>query len=134
MYIDSQWHRGSFTSVVQSSAASKPVKGGYRIVYYLSDDATFIRTIIEAGRNLHASNEGRNWSNDFCPLTFSANLGSNYKIIIKFSPANYSLTENLYNDLLSCNEEINLNLGFYSTIIGHYVHKCLIAMKHNDLA
>ena len=103
-------------------------------VYHLPDDVTFIKTIIEQGQGLYAPNEGRDRSNNFYLSIFSANLGSNCKIIIKFSPANYSLTENLYNDLLPFNEEIKLNLGFYSTIIGSYVHKCLITMKQNELA
>jgi tetratricopeptide (TPR) repeat protein len=38
----------------------------------------------------------------------------------------------LYNDLLPLNEEININLGFYSSIISNYVHKCLITMKENE--
>ncbi len=65
---------------------------------------------------------------------YRIDLGSNCKVIIKFSPDEYSLNENFYNDLLPLNEEINLNLGFYSTIISNYVHKCLITMKQNELS
>ena len=54
--------------------------------------------------------------------------------MINFSPIDYALAENLYDDLLPFNEEINLNLGFYSTVISSYVHKCLITMKENELS
>ncbi|CAF3799711.1 unnamed protein product [Rotaria sordida] len=86
-------------------------------VYNLPDDITFTKTIIEPGQGLYAPNEG-----------------SNCKVIIKFSPTDYALNENLYNDLLPLNEEININLGFYSTMISNYVHKCLITMKQNELS
>ncbi|CAF0917868.1 unnamed protein product [Rotaria sp. Silwood1] len=86
-------------------------------VYNLPDDITFTKTIIESGQGLYAPNEG-----------------SNCKVIIKFSPNDYVLNENLYDDLLPLNEELNINLGFYSTIISSYVHKCLITMKQNELS
>ncbi|CAF3974413.1 unnamed protein product [Rotaria sp. Silwood1] len=76
-------------------------------VYNLPDDITFTKTIIEPGQRLYAPNEG-----------------SNCKVIIKFLPIDYALNENLYNDLLPLNEEININVGFYSTVISNYVHKC----------
>ncbi|CAF5158554.1 unnamed protein product [Rotaria sp. Silwood1] len=86
-------------------------------VYNLPDDITFTKTIIEPGQRLYAPNEG-----------------SNCKVIIKFLPIDYALNENLYNDLLPLNEEININVGFYSTVISNYVHKCLITMKPNELS
>ncbi|CAF1004629.1 unnamed protein product [Adineta steineri] len=84
-------------------------------IYNLPDDITFTKTIIERGQGLHTPNEG-----------------SNCKIIIYFSPCDYSLNENFYTDLLPLNEEINIHLGFYSSIISNYVHKCLITMKQNE--
>ncbi|CAF1549126.1 unnamed protein product [Adineta steineri] len=84
-------------------------------IYNLPDDITFTKTIIERGQGLHTPNEG-----------------SNCKIIIYFSPCDYSLNGNFYTDLLPLNEEINIHLGFYSSIISNYVHKCLITMKQNE--
>jgi hypothetical protein len=55
-------------------------------------------------------------------------------VIIKFSPSDYTLNENLYNDLLPLDEETHIELGFYSTVISNYVHKCLFTMKQNELA
>ncbi|CAF3134760.1 unnamed protein product [Rotaria socialis] len=86
-------------------------------VYNLPDDITFTKTIITPGHGLYAPNEG-----------------SNCKVIIKFSPTDYVLNENKYNDLLPLNEEINIHLGFYSTVISNYVHKCLVTMKQNELS
>ncbi|CAF1678891.1 unnamed protein product [Rotaria magnacalcarata] len=86
-------------------------------VYNLPGDITFTKTIITSGQGLNAPNEG-----------------SNCKVIIKFSPADYVLNTNKYNDLLPLNEEINLHLGFYSTVISNYVHKCLVTMKQNELS
>lgn len=87
------------------------------IVYNLPDDLTFSKTIIQKGQSLSAPNEG-----SICKLT------------VKFSPSDYSLNENLYNDLVPLNEQIQLTVGFYSTIISNYIHKCLITMKQNEIS
>lgn len=43
------------------------------------------------------------------------------------------LEGNAYHDLLPFDEEITVRLGFYSSLVGNYVHKCLLTMKPNEL-
>ncbi|CAF1127358.1 unnamed protein product [Adineta ricciae] len=87
------------------------------IEYNIPDDVIFTKTIIERGQGLYAPNEG-----------------SKCQIKLEFCPNDYSLAEHTYVDLLPLNEEINIQLGFYSSIISNYVHKCLFTMKQNELS
>lgn len=67
---------------------------------------------------------------DFWILS-NGHLGSTCRVIVQFLS---EPLENVSVDLLPLGEEKTLEVGFYSSIVGGYLHKCLLTMKEKEIS